>query len=85
MRPGGTRHQAQDRVAVTLLPQPDLPTSPSVRPFEMQGHAVDGMNQSRLGVETDFQIFNIKQRQRNRYPPLVLRTLHPAANFFFTP
>ncbi len=48
---------------VTLLPQPDSPTSPSVRPaIEREAHAVDRGELAVVGREMRAQVANLEQR-----------------------
>ncbi len=52
-------------IAVTLLPQPDSPTTPSVSaPVEREGDAVDGLDDAVHDVEMGPQVAHIEQRRR---------------------
>ena len=62
--PGGSGTSRRIEVAVTLLPQPDSPTSPSVLPCSIVNDTPStATQQSRLGVEPDLQFVDLQQRQ----------------------
>ena len=51
--------------AVTLLPQPDSPTRPTIRPASTrEGQIVDHPRQAALGVKADRKILDLEQRHR---------------------
>ena len=48
---------------VTLLPDPDSPTMPSVRPaFDPEAQAVDGLDQTVVGAEVHPQVTDVQER-----------------------
>ena len=56
-------------MAVTVLPQPDSPTIPRVRPFlQLEGQAVDCLHQATLGVEARLKVLNLQQIAHRRSP-----------------
>ena len=67
MRPGGCGTSPMIDSAVTLLPQPDSPTMPSVRPrSSVKLDAVDRPHLAVVGVEDGAQAADFEQRRHAR-------------------
>ena len=47
---------------LTLLPDPDSPTTPSVSPGWTERDAVDGLDHAVVGREVDLQVLDLEQR-----------------------
>ena len=83
MRPGGSATRRRIESAVTLLPQPDSPTTPSVSPAAHGvGDAVDRPHDPVRGEEVGLQIVDLQQRLRRRRTPCLAR-LAPAGSASF--
>ena len=51
---------------VTLLPEPDSPTTPSVSPgSERERDAVDGLHEAVVGREVDAEVLDLQERLRH--------------------
>ena len=62
MRPGGIWISFSTVIAVTVLPQPDSPTTPSVSPaVDDEVHAVDRANHAVVGPEVGLQSADLEQ------------------------
>ena len=57
MRPGGCGIRPRIDIVLTLLPEPDSPTIPSVSPgIDVVRDAVDGVDDAVVGLELDDEI-----------------------------
>ena len=64
MRPGGIAISFSTDIAVTVLPQPDSPTTPSVSPRSMREvDAVDRLHHAVVGGEVGLQAPDLEQRR----------------------
>ena len=64
MRPGGSISPRMES-PVTLLPEPDSPTSPTTSPAaDIERHAVDRLHDARAGEEMRLQVADLEQAHR---------------------
>ena len=64
----------------TVLPEPDSPTMPSVRPaLERERHAVDRVHQAAVGVEVRGDVGDLEQRRVAAGTSGAWVTAHPPA------
>ena len=79
IRPGGSATRRRMDSAVTLLPQPDSPTTPSVSPAaHAVGDAVDRPHDAGGGEEMRLQIVDLEQRPRPASCPVPCALFRPA-------
>ena len=83
MRPGGIAISFSTVIAVTVLPQPDSPTTPSVSPrVDGEVDAVDGVQPAVVGGEVGLQAVDLEQRMAQALvaarPPGAMQLGRPA-------
>jgi hypothetical protein len=59
---GGEGRRRRMASELTVLPQPDSPTNPTILPAHVEGHAVDHADPAGIGLELDAQVADLEER-----------------------